>query len=115
MQWKITVRTRDTVVILDLVGVMCLCGNDEALELLIARLLADGVRRFILNLLRAPYVDSAGLGAIVRSYTTVARRGGQLKLLHVHERVRRLFVETRLDSVLESFASEDEALSSFAA
>jgi anti-sigma B factor antagonist len=116
MRWKqITVRTRGEVVILDLAGVMCLCDDDGALERLIAQLLDQGVRCFVLNLRRVPYIDAPDLGAIVRSYTTVARRGGHLKLLHVHERLQRLFETTRLDSVLEVFASEDEAVSSFAA
>jgi anti-sigma B factor antagonist len=100
------------VVVIDLAGTMCLCGEDE-LPALVAHMLDQGFRRFVLNLLQVPYMDSSGLGGMLRAYTTVARSGGKLKLVHVHERIRRLLEIARLGSTLEVFTSEDAAVCSF--
>ena len=76
-------------------------------------LLDAGPRRFALDLAEVPYVDSVGLGAIVQAYTSARRRGGDLKLLHVNARVRRLLAITRLNTVLAICDTEDEVERSF--
>jgi len=113
MQWKqMTARTIGDVVVIDLVGSMCLCGDDE-LPALIVHLLDQGSTQFVLNCLRVPYIDSSGLDGMVRAFTAVVRRGGTLKLLHLHQRVQRLLEITRLASTFEVFGSEEEAVRSF--
>jgi anti-sigma B factor antagonist len=59
-------------------------------------------------------VDSAGLGEIVRTYTTVSRQGGSLKLLNLTKRITDLLAITKLLTVFETFDSEGEAIKSFA-
>jgi anti-sigma B factor antagonist len=61
-----------------------------------------------------PYVDSAGLGEIVRTYTTVSRKGGKLKLLNLTKKIQDLLSITKLLTVFETYESEDEAVRSFA-
>ena len=113
MQWKeMTARTIGDVVVIDLAGNMCLCGEDE-LRALIVHLLEQGFRQFVLNLIRVPYIDSSGLGGMVRAYTAVVRSGGKLKVVHVHERIRRLLESTRLASIFEVFTSEEAVVCSF--
>ena len=60
-----------------------------------------------------PYVDSAGLGEIVRTYTTVSRKGGKLKLLNLTKKIQDLLSITKLLTVFETYESEDEAVRSF--
>ena len=62
-----------------------------------------------------PYIDSAGLGEIVRTYTTVSRQGGSLKLLNLTKRITDLLSITKLLTVFETFDSENEAVQSFSA
>jgi anti-sigma B factor antagonist len=76
-------------------------------------LLDAGPRRFAVDLVEVPYVDSVGLGAIVQAYTSVRRRGGDLKLLRPNDRVRRLLTITRLCTVLKTYDTEDDARRSF--
>ncbi len=61
-----------------------------------------------------PYIDSAGLGEIVRTYTTVSRQRGKLKLLNLTKRIQDLLSITKLITVFDTFESEDEAVRSFA-
>jgi anti-sigma B factor antagonist len=58
-------------------------------------------------------VDSAGLGEIVRTYTTVSRQGGSLKLLSLTKRITDLLAITKLLTVFETFDTESDAIKSF--
>ncbi len=110
----ITERRHDDVVILDIDGKILLGEGDVQLREAIRRLLQSGVRKILLNLANVPYMDSAGLGELVRAYTTVRREGGELKLLGLTARIQDLLTITKLISVFESFDSEEAALKSFA-
>ena len=68
----------------------------------------------LLNLEGVPYIDSAGLGEIVRTYTTVSRQGGKLKLLNLTKRIQDLLSITKLLTVFETYEEEAEAIKSFA-
>ena len=72
-------------------------------------------KQLLLNLEGVPYIDSAGLGEIVRTYTTVSRQGGSLKLLNLTKRITDLLSITKLLTVFETFESENEAVRSFSA
>ena len=99
--------------ILDLKGKITLGEGDEALKDKINSLILQGHKRMLLNLADVPYIDSAGLGEIVRTYTTVSRQGGQLKLVNLTKRITDLLMITKLLTVFETFDSEPEALKSF--
>ena len=70
------------------------------------RLLEAGHRSFALNLAGVPYIDSTGLGAIIRAYTSARRRGGDLKLMNVEGKNRHLLTITRLNTVLAEQTEE---------
>jgi anti-sigma B factor antagonist len=76
-------------------------------------LLSQGRKRLLLNLEGVPYIDSAGLGEVVRTYTTVSRQGGSLKLLNLTKRIEDLLSITKLLTVFETYDSESEAVSSY--
>jgi anti-sigma B factor antagonist len=101
------------VTILDLKGKMTLGEGDELLKDKINSLIHQGQRKLLLNLEGVPYIDSAGLGEIVRTYTTVSRQGGSLKLVNLTKRITDLLSITKLLTVFETFDSEKEAVSSF--
>ncbi|MCC7035580.1 MAG: STAS domain-containing protein [Acidobacteria bacterium] len=106
-------RTVNDVMILDLKGKMTLGEGDELLKDKINSLLAQGHKKLLLNLEGVPYIDSAGLGEVVRTYTTVSRQGGSLKLLNLTKRIEDLLSITKLLTVFETFDSEAEAVQSY--
>jgi anti-anti-sigma factor len=69
--------------------------------------------KLLLNLEAVPYIDSAGLGEIVRTQAAVSRDGEKLKLLHVNKRVQDVLSTAHLQSTLEVYDSEAAALESF--
>ncbi len=99
--------------ILDLSGKIVLGEGDVQVKERIKDLLADGQRRVLLNLAEVNYIDSAGLGTLISSYTTAKREGGSLKLVNLTKRIQDLLAITKLITVFETFDNEAEALDSF--
>lgn len=110
---EIEERASGDVLILDLKGRLTLGDGDELLKDKINSVLLQGHKKLLMNLAAVPYVDSAGLGEIVRTYTTVSRQGGSLKLLNLTKRIQDLLAITKLLTVFETFDSESEAVGSF--
>ena len=110
---EIVERTVSDVTVLDLKGKMTLGEGDELLKDKINSLLAAGRKKLLLNLEGVPYIDSAGLGEVVRTYTTVSRQGGSLKLLNLTKRIEDLLSITKLLTVFETFDSEADAVQSY--
>jgi anti-sigma B factor antagonist len=106
-------RTVGDVLILDVKGRITLGEGDELLKDKVNSLLNQGMKKIVLNLAEVPYIDSAGLGEIVRTYTTVSRQGGNLKLLNLTKRITDLLSITKLLTVFETYESENEAVQSF--
>jgi anti-sigma B factor antagonist len=110
---QIEQRAVGDVTVLDLKGRVTLGEGDELLKDKVNSLLNQGLKKIVLNLADVPYIDSAGLGEIVRTYTTVSKQGGTLKLLNLTKRITDLLSITKLLTVFETFDNESEAVRSF--
>jgi len=110
---KIKLRDVYDVTILDLSGDITIGKGDVELRKEIADLVTQDRKKILLNMKKVQFIDSSGIGEIVRSITTVQKNDGQLKLLNLESKVRDLFTITRLITVFESFENEKEALNSF--
>ena len=108
-------RTIGDVVVLDVKGRVQLGEGDELLRDKVNSLLNQGRKKIVLNLAQVPYIDSAGLGEVVRTFTTVSRQGGQLKLLNLTKRITDLLAITKLLTVFDTYDSEQDAVQSFSA
>src|SRR5919201_2211892 len=89
--WSTSMQIEERVVgdvaVLDLKGKITLGEGDELLKDKVNSLVNQGYKKIVLNLGGVPYIDSAGLGEVVRTYTTVSRQGGSLKLLNLTKRI----------------------------
>ena len=110
---EIVERTVNDVTVLDLKGKMTLGEGDELLKDKINSLLVGGKKKLLLNLEAVPYIDSAGLGEVVRTYTTVSRQGGSLKLLNLTKRIEDLLSITKLLTVFDTYDNEADAIKSY--
>lgn len=110
-----TIEERPTgdVMILDLKGKLTIGDGDELLKDKINSLVQQGHTKLILNLADVPYIDSGGLGQVVRTFTTVKQHNGSLKLMNVTKRIEDLLAITKLLTVFDVFETEQEALQSF--
>jgi anti-sigma B factor antagonist len=103
-------RTVGPVTILDLDGKLVLGDGDGLLKDKVNSLIFQGQQQIVLNLGGVPYIDSAGLGQLIASSTTVARQGGQLRLLNVTKRVQDLLAIVKLLTVFDVYTSEADAV-----
>ena len=110
---EIEERAVGDVTVLDLTGKMTLGDGAEILKDKVNSLALQGRKRIVLNLGAVPYIDSSGLGEIVRTYTTVSRQGGSLKLLGLTKRITDLLSITKLLTVFETYDDEADAVRSF--
>lgn len=70
-------------------------------------------RKVILDLAEVSFIDSAGVGTLVRLLGVLRAHGGELKLCRVSPFVTKVLEVTNLRSVLASYASEQDALQAF--
>ncbi len=95
-------RVVEGVSVLDLSGKVVLGEGDGQVKERIKDLLADGQKRILLNLGDVSYIDSAGLGALIGSYTTCKRGGAQLKLVNLTKRIQYLLIITKLNTFFDT-------------
>lgn len=56
-----------------------------------------------------PYMDSAGLGAVVNLYVSTGNKGRKIALAAVNTRVMSIFQQTKVDQVLSFFPNVEAA------
>ena len=113
MGLQISIRESGDVTILDLRGRSTIDGESELLDNRLRKLIANGVRRVLLNLTDLTQVDSSGVGVIIDSYVSLRDQGGDLKLLCPRGRVREVLRVLRLLEIIPYFENETKALVSF--
>jgi anti-sigma B factor antagonist len=110
---KATTRQLGDATMVDIVGRIALMDGRAQLRDAIGVLMEQGKKRIVLNLAGVDFVDSSGLGELVRTHASVRSHGGQLRLLNPSKHVHDLLRMTKLDRVLEIEPDEASALNSF--
>ena len=114
MALQISIRESGDVTILDLRGRSTIDGGEsELLSQHLQKLVANGVRKVLLNLIELRQVDSSGVSIIVRTYVSLKRQGGDLGLLRPGGRVLEVFRVLHLLNTIPTFENEAQALASF--
>jgi len=70
---------------------------------------ADSSRALIIDFAKVPYVDSAGIGALVGAYVTRQKGGRTLALVSVSDRIHNALKVTRVDQFFRFFDSVSAA------
>jgi anti-anti-sigma factor len=110
----VEVRKSGDVVIVDLQGRLLAGVGDEILRGVVNELLAEGWKKILLNLSGVSAIDSAGTGELVASHKICGTFGARMKLLNLHERVRRSLHLSELLPVFEVYDDESVALEHYA-
>jgi len=74
---------------------------------------AGGHKQIVLNFRDVTYLDSAGIGELVGSVTTVRKLGGDLKVVNPNLIVKKLLGTCRLDTVIDVKPDEASAVQAF--
>lgn len=93
-----------------------LTGGDETdeLEQAIKALGEGGNKHLVINLGETQHLNSTALGVLISAHSSYVRRGGQMKLCSVDQRIQNIFVITKLSMVFDVYPGEEQAIASFA-
>ena len=111
---RLSLDTRDV----GRVTVVCCNGRivageeSESLRAHVAWVLRDR-RSIVLHLGEVTFVDSSGLGTIVRSLTSARQAHGELKLCNVPEHLRKVLALSHLAKLFDAHESEEKAVAAF--
>jgi anti-sigma B factor antagonist len=108
----VNIRTRNAgqATILDLEGALKLGDAEEAFRNKVQQLVDSGSTHMAVNLAGVTEMDSSGIGALVRLFTTLKKSGGKCTFFAPTKRVQMLLRMVRLDSILDIVEDEATAL-----
>ncbi len=80
---------------------------------MIASKIDEGEKKFVVDLGDVKYVNSTGIGILIRAYTTLKNAGGDMKLAAISDKVQGVLSITKLDSVFDYYDTVNDAARSF--
>jgi anti-sigma B factor antagonist len=110
---EIDSRTVGDIHVLDCRGKITLGNDTQVIRNTISSILESGGKKIVLNLADVPYIDSSGIGELVNTHTTVANKGGQLKLLNLTQRIRESLSIMKLLFLFQVYDNEPATVASF--
>jgi anti-sigma B factor antagonist len=87
----------------------------EAIHDLLLDLFHEGRTRVLLNFREVSYLDSSGVGQLIRGLYTARKNGAELRAVDLSPRAREVLRLTNLHTVFSDFPDEQSALGSFSA
>lgn len=73
----------------------------------------EGIKNVVVDMSDVKFVNSSGLGILVRGFTTLKNSGGELKLAAISDKVQGVLSITKLTSVFDIKPTVEEASNSF--
>jgi anti-sigma B factor antagonist len=109
----LTVREDGAITVISVEGDLVIGAPETEFKKTVSHLLERGRTNLLIDLSAVRFLDSSGLGSLVRALTTSQNEGGSAKLVGVGPQVRKLLEMTKLDSVFEMYDNLESAASSF--
>ena len=112
MHLSLESRVVGRVTIVRCVGRIVAGSESESLREHVSFLMHDS-RAIVLHMGEVAFIDSSGLGAMVRVLTITRQANGELKLCNVPEHVHKILAMTHLTKLFETHESEEKAVAAF--
>jgi|HubBroStandDraft_6_1064221.scaffolds.fasta_scaffold3254802_1 anti-sigma B factor antagonist len=112
MRFSVSTRETGDVTVVTITGAI-MYAEAHALHEMFSDLISKGRKKFLLNLGGVTHLDSSGIGALARAFTTVRKANGELKMVDLSKQVERLLDMTNLYKIFEDYTDEESALRSF--
>jgi anti-sigma B factor antagonist len=113
MDLQISIRKSGSVVILDLRGRVLIGESNDYFGEELHKIVESSAREILVNLSNVTQVDSSGISTLVKTFVTLRRDGGAMKLLNPKGVVRDVLEVTTLIRCFPTYTDEAEALASF--
>jgi len=110
---KLKKRTEGDVLILEVKGKV-MGGPDAAVfQEAIKSEIASGHKKYIFDLGGVDWMNSSGLGILIGGLTTIKNAEGELKMAKVTDKIKSLFMITKLVTIFDSHETVEDAINSF--
>lgn len=106
-------KLQGDVAIIELKGKLMGGQETMAVHEKVKELVANDVKKVVVDLGKVTWLNSTGLGALMGSMTSLRNAEGDLKLARVTDKVKSLFMITKLITIFETFDSIEEAVDAF--
>ena len=111
---KITkIEIRPGVIVLEMTGQIYMGPDCQRIQQEVEQLLGRSEKRIIFDLERVSYVDSSGVGAIVKCFSTLKKSGGSLRLAGVKGMIANVLKMSQVDKIIEIYPTAVEAAGNF--
>lgn len=115
MPLEITPSKLGSISLLALKGTVVMGADTELLTKQAEDLVAAGESKIVLDLAQVTYVDSTGIGTLIRIHSLAKSHGGVIKLVNLTKRIYDVLQITRLSLIFEIYSDVGKALASFEA
>ena len=112
MGFSASTRQLGDVTVVDVRGRFTMIEGEAVHEMLLD-LIQDGRRKLLLNFRDVTYLDSSGVGQLVRALSTAQKSRVQLKAVDLSPHVAEVLQLVNLHKILADFPDEQTALRSF--
>ncbi len=104
---------RPGVFVLEMAGRIQLGPDCQRIVQEVEQLLGRSENRLIFDLSKVTFLDSGGLGEIVRCFSKLKKSGGSLRLAGVRGMIATVIKITKVDKVIETYPTAVEAAGNF--
>ncbi len=110
---KIKEKIEGDVAVLTISGNMM--GGPETTELheKVKSLIADQLKKVVIDLKGVKWMNSSGLGVLMACMTSLNNAGGKLRISSVTEKVKSLLMITQLMRIFETYENAERAVAAF--
>lgn len=110
---KVRTQLHGDIPVLTVSGDMMNDARSGEIHTRIKDLIKNNHNKVVIDLGKAAWLASVGLGAILASYTSLKNAGGDLKLARSTRKIRSVLIFTQLTKILKDYDTVDEAIVSF--
>lgn len=110
MGFSINSEIQSSIYILSFSGTILTKDKVDETLAMVDNELAKGQRKFIIDFKEIKQINSSGLNLILRIFTHIRNKGGELILIHANKTVSELFKISKLNTVFNISADKQTAI-----
>ena len=103
-------QLRPGVVVLAMTGSIRIGPNCRQIELALDEIISQGGKWVVFDMAGVTYIDSAGIGTVVRGLLKLKKMGGTLRLASVTKMVAGVMKLTQIDRTIQIFPTAEDAV-----
>jgi len=110
---RFTIKEHGDVTVIQLNGNVMGGPDATSLNEELHKLVGEGKKKVVVDLGDVKFMNSSGLGMLIRALTTMRNAGGDMKLARASEKIESLLMVTKLITVFDHYEKVEEASRSF--